>query len=267
VGQAGRTPAAGVEQVWIDGVRLESAPDAPGPACYTTARFQAGRVHLASRSAARLARDARALGLPSVDTDWLQQAMRDLARERFGSTGSGIVRFQASDAGRGRLRLVGSSREIGPEPATWSAIIAADVHPGPSEAPGAKLANRPAIEAARREVRRAGVSEALLFDAADRLVEGSRANLLVATGSGEWCCPPLARGAVRGVALEVAMAGVAELREADIPREQLRGARELVAINSVRGACPIVRVDGRAVGSARPGPLWQRLRTLLDAAD
>jgi len=40
----------------------------------------------------------------------------------------------------------------------------------------------------------------------------------------------------------------------------------IVALNAVRGARPIVRLDGRPVGAGAPGPLAGSLQTVLDAA-
>jgi branched-subunit amino acid aminotransferase/4-amino-4-deoxychorismate lyase len=170
-----------------------------------------------------------------------------------------VVRLEARADGA----LIESTRPIGPEPETWRAISAAVVHRGPGPAPGAKQADVAVLERARAELEAAGADEVLLFDAAGRLVEGARTNLALALASGEWVTPPAARGAVRGVALEAALAGGVALAERDVSRAECRSLREIVATNAVRGARPIVSLDGAAVGDGRPGPLAATLAATL----
>jgi branched-subunit amino acid aminotransferase/4-amino-4-deoxychorismate lyase len=110
-----------------------------------------------------------------------------------------------------------------------------------------------------------GVDEALLFDAAGYLVEGGRSSHVVVRADGSAVAPPLARGRVRSVALEIALEARA-LAEGDVTLEELRRARELVALNAVRGARPILRLDGRPVGAGAAGPVARALETVLDAA-
>jgi len=75
--------------------------------------------------------------------------------------------------------------------------------------------------------------------------------------------PPLARGAVRGVALEAALAAGVPLAPRDVTRADCRALRELVATNAVRGARPIVALDSAPVGDGRPGPLAAALAAAL----
>jgi branched-subunit amino acid aminotransferase/4-amino-4-deoxychorismate lyase len=137
------------------------------------------------------------------------------------------------------------------------------VHPGPGVVPGAKRAGVAELARAREEAQAAGADEALLFDAADRLVEGARSNLALALADGRFVMPPAARGAVRGVALEATLAAGVALVERDVSHAECLAAREIVATNAVRGARPIVALDGGAVGAGRPGPLAAALAAAL----
>ena len=233
--------------------------------CYTTARVRAGRVVFAARHAQRLARDAGRLGLGELDPDDARRTLESLARETFGS-GEGIVRLEARGDDVGGIKLLGTTRAVDPDPAAWRAVCAQRRHPGPGPAPGAKLADEPCLEEARREARRAGVDEALLFDAEDRLVEGARSSVLVVGEDDRAATPPLARGGVAGIARAAALAACPEIEERDVPRAGLRRVREIVALNAVRGARPIVRLDGAAVGDARTGNWARRLAALLAEA-
>jgi D-alanine transaminase len=207
----------------------------------------------------RLVRDARALGLAALDSGDVRERLLAAGRTSFGAKGAGVVRLEARAGGE----LVASTRPLGPEPASWRAIRAAVVHPGPGPAPGAKRAAVPALAAAREAAAVAGADEALLFDAAGFLVEGARSNLAFALADGRFAVPPLARGAVRGVALEAALAAGLVLVEREATRDTLGQVREIVATNAVRGARPILVLDGRPVGDGRPGPLAGALAAAL----
>jgi len=228
-------------------------------ACYTTARWVHGRVRWEAQLVARLLRDARALGIGAPDPAECSARLRALGARRFGS-GEGVLRLTARS---GAPRLCAQARPLGPDPVHWRGCTAQTPHPGPAAAPGAKL-QRPALDAARAELEAAGAEEALLYDAAGNLVEGARSNLAVALG-GRWLTPPPASGAVRGVALELAMAAVPQLKCAEISRADIAAADEIVATNAVRGARPILQLDGRPVGAATPGPLAAALARALAA--
>jgi branched-subunit amino acid aminotransferase/4-amino-4-deoxychorismate lyase len=231
----------------------------PSPACYTTGRYCAGRLWLGERVAARLVRDARVLGLGDHDPQALHERLLALGRACFGADGEGVVRLEARAGGQ----LIESHRPLGPERETWRAIAAAAVHPGPGRAVGAKRAGVPALAQARDAADAAGADEALLFDAAGFLVEGARSNLALVLADGRWVMPPAARGAVRGVALEAALAAGVALVELDVHRDACRSLREIVATNAVRGARPIVTLDAGPVAAGRPGPLAAALAAAL----
>ena len=222
------------------------------------------RVALGRRAAERLARDAAALGLGAIDPEFALAELTRLASYRFGAE-PGIVRIEARRDARGALALVGSTRGLGPDPRLWSAISAA--HAGPHAlAPGAKL-TRPDVESAREAARAAHADEALMFDAKGRLVEGARANVIVVHEDGALLMPALALGGVRGLALEVLRETLPEIAEAELTREDLSRARELIAVNSVRGAKPIARLDGAQLGDVRAARrVCERLAAILRAA-
>jgi branched-subunit amino acid aminotransferase/4-amino-4-deoxychorismate lyase len=228
------------------------------PACYTPGRYRAGRVWHGPRVAARLVRDARALGLGEhAESDVLGRLVA-AGRASFGD-GAGVVRLEARAGGV----LVPSTRPLGAEPETWRAIAARAVHPGAVPGAGAKRAGVAELASARDEATAAAVDEALLFDAGGRLVEGARTNLALVLADGAWVTPPAARGAVRGVALEAALAAGVALAERDVSRAETTAARELVATNAVRGARAIVALDAAPVGDGRPGPLRAALAAAL----
>jgi branched-subunit amino acid aminotransferase/4-amino-4-deoxychorismate lyase len=256
---------------WIDGqlvpagagaLPLGDSAHASGLGCYTSARWLGGAVWHGERSARRLVRDARALGIGEIAEGRVLQAMAELGDACFGAA-PGIVRFEASRSAAGAVCLTGTARALGAEPRAWRAICAPFPHPGPAPWGGAKVTSHLLFVAARERAAEAGVEESLLFDATGRLVEAARTSPLFVRADGALCTPPLARGGVAGVGLEVLGARFPELREADLRRGELGTLRELIAMNSVRGPVPIVEIDGRPVATGEPGPWALRLRDAL----
>jgi branched-chain amino acid aminotransferase len=257
---------------WVDGrirpldagaVRADDTAFAEGRGCYTSVRIARGLPRFEARHVRRLERGARALHLPPPDPRHVRAALTELARAAL-PEGEGIVRLQLSRDGCGRSHLVGVPRGLGADPPEWSAVTAPLCHPGPLLAGGHKLTNRLVLALASDAARDAGVDEALLFDGAGRLVEASRSNLIVLDAAGRLVTPPLERGAVAGIAREVALERVKELRCRDVSAADLRAAREVVAVNAVRGARPITRLDGREIGSGA-GAACDRLASALEA--
>lgn len=236
-----------------------------GAGCFTTTRATGGRVWQARRHAERLVRDARQLGLGEVDGAACLDALAEWAAiTRDGSRT--IVRIEVRHDASGALALLGSNRAWGDDPAEWRAATSALTHPGPTPASHVKSTDRSYYTAALAAARAAGGDDALLFDAAGFLVEGARTNLVVVHADGSLRTPPLARGGVAGVAREVLIAHVPELRDADVSSGDVAAAREVIAINAVRGARAITHCDGRPIGDGRAGPWSQRLARLLESA-
>ncbi|HVP31330.1 MAG TPA: aminotransferase class IV [Myxococcota bacterium] len=244
-------------------MRADDSAFGEGRGCYTSARVEGGVARHAARHARRLARDAATLRLPPVDEERCLRAFAELSRAAFGDD-PGIVRLQASRDGAGRPHLVGVPRALGPPRPAWTAVVAPFPHPGPAPWGGAKVTGHLHHLVAREAALAASADEALLFDASGRLVEGARTNLVAVLADGTLVAPPAARGAVAGVALAIVRERGERIVERDLGRDDLSAVRELVALNAVRGAVALVRLDGRAVGDGAPGPTATRLAALLD---
>jgi branched-subunit amino acid aminotransferase/4-amino-4-deoxychorismate lyase len=243
---------------WIDGrvrrrteagVPVDDSAYADGRGCYTAVRISGGRPVFEDRHLRRLARGARALGLGSLDARQVGHALRDLAAVAFPG-GDGIVRVQVSRGAAGAARVVGIPRALGDDPPAWTAVTAPVPHEGLLVAGGHKLTNRLVHALAFDAARAAGADEALLFDRDGFLVEGARSNVVVVDAQDRLGTPPLARGAVAGVAREVLLDCVAELRERDVHRRDLASARAVLCTNAGRGVRPLTRLDGAALPGA-----------------
>jgi len=245
-------------------LRADDSAAAGGRGVYTSARIANGVVRHGERHARRLARDAAALDLGRIDPSRCLEAFGTLGVAAFGA-GAGVVRLQASRDGDGNTHLLGVTRELGPARDAWRALDAGFAHPGLAPWGGAKVTGHLHHVVARDAATRAGADEALLFDAAGRLVEGARSNLVALLADGTLATPPAARGGVAGVALAIVREREPALVERDLGRDELAAARELVALNAVRGAVAIVRLDAAPVGDGVPGGCARRLAALLDA--
>ncbi len=226
--------------------------------CITTTRVRSGRPCWTQRHIERIRRDAAIIGLDPPSPELCRQALEELAAAAF-SEEDGILRLEAGRETSGEPRLVCRARAFRHEPVIWRAITAKTLHPGPDAFAGAKLFPRAAYAAAADEARRAGVDEALLFDATGHLVEGSRSNLLVVLADGRILAPPLANGAVAGIARDLCFEVLPELIEETVGPALLGGAAQLIATNAVRGAVPILELDGQWVGDGEVGPWGRRL--------
>jgi len=214
----------------------------------------------------RILRDARILGLEGLNEASCRQALCELAAEVFPKK-EGIVRLEARASEGGRITLTASPRDFVVDTTIWRAIRTDFHHPGPDRFRGAKIPNRPAVLLAGEAAQRAGVEEAILFDRAGFLVEGSRTNLLAVLEDGSLATPPLARGGVAGIARELCCEHLPHLVEQDVGYEALMRSRELIAINAVRGARAVTHLDGAPIAGGESGPVVRKLADLLSSIE
>ena len=92
--------------------------------------------------------------------------------------------------------------------------------------------------------------------------EGSASNLFVISEN-TLITPPkgpqLLPGITRDLVLELARKHSVACREADIPVESLGHADEIWVTSSTREIMPVVQLDGKPVGTGKPGPHWQQM--------
>jgi len=113
----------------------------------------------------------------------------------------------------------------------------------------------------------AGANEAIILSNGE-VLEGSSTSVFVVS-KGVVATPPNSRrilpGTTRDAVLELAQGEIAtQVRKID--SDELFRADEVWIAAATRDVLPVTRVDGKLVGSGRPGPLWDRM-TELFAAD
>jgi len=113
-----------------------------------------------------------------------------------------------------------------------------------------------------REAQARGAAEALLLNHAGDVAEGASTNVFVVR-SGAVVTPPLDAGILAGITRDVVLALAPRLglvaREERLSVPDLRGADEAFLTSTTRELAPVRAIDGRPVGSGKPGPTTLRL--------
>jgi len=95
-----------------------------------------------------------------------------------------------------------------------------------------------------------------------KLTDASASSVHVVVG-GELRTPPnswkLLPGTTRGVIEEIAGQAGVKWRSADVTEAELRAADEILLGAATREVQPITLLDGKPVGSGKPGPVWRKL--------
>lgn len=124
------------------------------------------------------------------------------------------------------------------------------------------LNNALAMQAAYR----AGAEEALMCNFRGELTECSQANFFMVRG-GAALTPKsdagLLEGVTRAFIFELGRKLGIDVREVTLFPKDLETADEMFITSTTRELSPVVNVDGRTVGTGRPGPVTRRLLTLF----
>ena len=115
---------------------------------------------------------------------------------------------------------------------------------------------------AKIEANNAGCEEAIMLNAEGFVAECTGDNIFIVK-EGQLSTPPLAAGALHGITRRVVMELAAEsgvkVAETNLTRYDLFNAEECFLTGSGAEVVPVVKVDGRVVGTGKPGPLTLRL--------
>lgn len=122
-------------------------------------------------------------------------------------------------------------------------------------APGAKITNYLASLLAVQSAKAQGAHEALLLDARGQVLEGATSNVFVVQ-DGALLTPPEDAGILAGITRAQVLEIAGEL---SIPVRfgtfyPAIAAQEAFLTSSLREILPLIQIDERAVGDARPGP-------------
>lgn len=243
-----------------------------GDGIFESMRAVNGSVFRLERHLRRLTRSASLIGLE------LARAEADLAaavREVLRANGLENARIRVTvTRGAGRpgdylhaegpptvvvaaLPFAGLPREAHDDGVEVSIVRRRQVPPAVLD-PAIKSTSRLSSVLARREAHERGAFEALLLDERGHLTEGTASNAFVVAGgrlltpaSTDGCLPGVTREAV----IDLARGAGIDVREERLPVSLLGRAEEIFLTNTSWEVLPVTRVDGRPVGSGRPGPM------------
>ncbi len=121
---------------------------------------------------------------------------------------------------------------------------------------------------AKIEANNAGCEEAIMLNAEGYVAECTGDNLFILKGE-ELLTPPLSAGALYGitrkVVMEIATDSGLKVSEPNLTRYDLFNADECFLTGSGAELVPVVKIDGRVIGSGKPGPVTRRLVTQYHA--
>lgn len=278
-----RTPSASRLRVFLNGrlvpyrravVPVEDRGFIFGDGIYEVIRCYRGRPFRFDDHLRRLERYARALGLPLPYTRaQLKRAVHRTLRANALGRAEASMYIQVTRGAAPRAHAFPSharptvlmiARPVLRRPREAlrargaAAITLPDTRSGLADMKTLNLL--PNVLAKQRAVAR-GAYEAIFVH--DGLVtEGASTNVFIVR-RGQVLTPPakgeILAGVTRAVALRLARALRLPVRERRLTLRQVRNADEIFITASITEILPIVRLDGKRVGTGQPGPITQRL--------
>jgi D-alanine transaminase len=115
---------------------------------------------------------------------------------------------------------------------------------------------------ARQKAKQAGAFEAL-FVRDGQVTEGAVSNVMIVKSGKVLTAPEgemILSGVTRTLVLELARKEGLSADERFVSREELLGAEEVFLTSTTIEVLPVIRVDGQAVGSGKPGPVTLKLQ-------
>ena len=120
----------------------------------------------------------------------------------------------------------------------------------------------------RQQAAEAGAAETILLR--DGWLTDASASAVHVVIAGEIRTPPrshqLLPGTTRALIEELAVAHGLPCHSAPVSAAELRGADEIWLSAATRGVVAVTQLDGLAVGAGVPGPIWRRMRALVEAS-
>lgn len=247
-------------------------------AVYEVTAVVGGRLIDYPGHAARLSRSLLALGIPRpAPAERLLALHRDIV-ERNGLD-EGLVYLQVSRGAADRDFLIPADASPTLVMFTQAKTVLAD----PRAETGLSVVTLPDERWRRRDIktvqllhsslmkteaRARGADDALLVE--DGLVtEASSANVAIVTAAGVLITRDLGAallpGITRASVLDLARGAGLPVEERAFSPGEAQAAAECFVTSATSLVLPVVRIDGRAVGDGRPGPVTRRLRALYVA--
>ena len=275
-------------------LRLAEAPEAISSGCFETLRAYEGRLFRLDDHMGRLAASAQSVGirLPATQRHLGRQLTRALRRSGLREA---IVRValiplpagapEAHAARRQSLAATPTGGGIIPRSraVVHASIVVQQVVLPPASAyregiavsvvptrkfpvgvinPEVKYSARLGSVLALMDAHLRGVDEALFLDPTGSVTESTASNFGIIRG-GAFLTPPCWLGLLAGITREVLLELAKHLRlpvgEVPLTRHDVYNADEAFLLSTIKEVLPVTRIDGRLIGSGRPGPVTRRL--------
>ena len=115
---------------------------------------------------------------------------------------------------------------------------------------------------AKIEANNAGVEEAIMLNAEGYVAECTGDNIFLVKGK-QLLTPPLSAGALYGITratvIELAEQGGLKVSEPNLTRYDVFNADECFLTGTGAELIPVTKVDGRVIGTGKPGPITRKL--------
>jgi branched-chain amino acid aminotransferase len=278
-----------MDHVWFDGDFVRAAravlpvswPSVRfGASLFETLSVRSGVPLFLSHHVARLASSARDLAIPFSDTEEDLRAVVSELLKRKGGVDSARLRITLfagpGPAGAGHAVPWGSSRllvELGDRVTPgeddfergFTAIWASDRRAAGCALARHKTGSYLSNILSRRLGAERGCDEAIVLSETGRVLEGTATNVFACIGS-RVVTPPLSDGVLPGVVRGLILAQGSPAIEESIEKNALEGAGEVFLTNALVGVMPLLRLEGRTIGSGRAGPASRAARGVYLAA-
>ena len=249
-----------------------------GDGVYETLRAYGGRIFMLAQHLARLQRSARLIGLelPIPEKDWPPLLDEAIQRNRLAdaylritvSRGEGDIGLDPALCRRPTVVIL--ALPFKPYPAQLFqegvrlAIVPVRRNLATALSPQIKSLNFLNNILAKREAAMVGAFDGLMLNVEGHLTECTASNLFFVQ-TGRLCTRSVDCGILDGITREVVMQLA---REQGLPVEEgryapktLQQAEECFLTNTTMEIMPVREVDGKPIGSGRPGPMTLTLRT------
>lgn len=115
---------------------------------------------------------------------------------------------------------------------------------------------------AKIEANNAGVEEAIMLNSEGYVAECTADNIFIAK-AGQLFTPPLSAGALygvtRGVVMDLAREAGLTVTEPNLTRYDMFNADECFLTGTGAEIIPVIKIDGRVIGTGKPGPITRSL--------
>lgn len=251
-----------------------------GDGVYEVVRTFARRPFLLERHLERLRASADGIRLSLAELPAIDAVVQDLVRRSAASEcyirimitrGSSPPDINPDLAREPRLVIIVRPLDT-PNPSDYqNGVAAAVVHvcrsPRTALDPAIKSGNYLNNILALMEAHDRGARDAFMLNPDGEVTEATTANIFLARGGKvvtPWLASGLLAGITRGFLKEAAAQRNVVIEERKVMRDELFSADELFITSTKRGVMPVTTLDGKAVGSGKPGDLTRQMAKFYD---